>query len=421
MKRFITLQIIVLAIFNLTSQNYIDVNFAGTNGVLPQTIQVTNLTKGTSVNLQGTDVLRLNFITTALNEVSHKESGLLVYPNPIKNNGYFSIDNKIPGKVEVQLNDLNGKTLYKNSYNLSTGEHMFSISGVPDGVHLLTIILPTSILSERITSSGSSEVLVTIDLLENRNFVKQNNPIAFSKKINQNSEIVELNYNSGDKLLFSASAAGYVSQGFYLSPVGNQTITFTFQTQIQTVYNPVTGEIWMDRNLGASRVATSSKDMESYGDLYQWGRNTDGHEKRTSFKTSALSNNDLTGHGNFVVLSSGYNWRNPQNDNLWQGLNGTNNPCPEGFRIPTSAEWEAERNSWSSNNSTGAYSSPLKLTVAGVRFASDGNIDNSNFSGMYWSSTLSGSFVQCLSFFSSYASISNGVRSGGCSVRCIKD
>ena len=42
------------------------------------------------------------------------------------------------------------------------------------------------------------------------------------------------------------------------------------------------GEIWMNKNLGALRVATSSTDAAAYGDLYQWGRTTDGHEKRNS-------------------------------------------------------------------------------------------------------------------------------------------
>jgi hypothetical protein len=34
------------------------------------------------------------------------------------------------------------------------------------------------------------------------------------------------------------------------------------------VYNPVTGRIWMDRNLGATQVATSSTDAASYGHLF---------------------------------------------------------------------------------------------------------------------------------------------------------
>ena len=192
---------------------------------------------------------------------------------------------------------------------------------------------------------------------------------------------------------------------------------------VQTVYNPKTGRTWMDRNLGASRVATSSTDEQSYGDLYQWGRDTDGHEKRTSETTSTLSSSDTPGHGKFITAGSGsyFDWRSPQNNNLWQGVNGTNNPCPEGFRIPTAAEWDAERKSWSSNNPTGAFASPLKLPVAGFRFDSNGSLSNVGSYGRYWSGTVSGTFAQYLYFYSGYASMRSNIRAYGFSVRCLKD
>ena len=47
------------------------------------------------------------------------------------------------------------------------------------------------------------------------------------------------------------------------------------------------GRLWMDRNLGATQVATSLTDYLAYGDLYQWGRGTDGHEKITWTSSSA--------------------------------------------------------------------------------------------------------------------------------------
>ena len=64
------------------------------------------------------------------------------------------------------------------------------------------------------------------------------------------------------------------------------------QTKVVDVYSPKTGKTWMDRNLGASRAATSSKDSEAYGDLYQWGRAADGHQKRNSATTRKLSSTD---------------------------------------------------------------------------------------------------------------------------------
>jgi len=77
------------------------------------------------------------------------------------------------------------------------------------------------------------------------------------------------------------------------------------------------GQVWMDRNLGVSRVATSF-DEEAYGDLYQWGRGADGNERRTSSTTPIISSSDVPSHGSFITpTSSPYNWRTPQNDNLW--------------------------------------------------------------------------------------------------------
>jgi len=103
-----------------------------------------------------------------------------------------------------------------------------------------------------------------------------------------------------------------------------------------TVFNSTTGKVWLDRNLGATQVATSSTDANSYGWLYQWGRGTDGHQIRTSGTTSTLSSSDTPGHGDFILInSSPYDWRSPQNDNLWQGVNGINNPGSPGIKLKT--------------------------------------------------------------------------------------
>jgi hypothetical protein len=55
-----------------------------------------------------------------------------------------------------------------------------------------------------------------------------------------------------------------------------------------------TGRVWLDRNLGATQVATSFDDSAAYGDLYQWGRAKDGHEDRTRNSTSATLTGQMT-------------------------------------------------------------------------------------------------------------------------------
>jgi hypothetical protein len=193
-------------------------------------------------------------------------------------------------------------------------------------------------------------------------------------------------------------------------------------TAIVDVTNPTTGKTWMDRNLGASQVATSSVDTNSYGDLYQWGRRSDGHQCRTSPTTATLSSVDQPAHGDFILApNTSDDWRSPQNDNLWQGLNGVNNPCPIGYRLPTETELNAERLSWSPNSSAGAFASPLKLPLAGQRFSFNGSLSGVGTQGYYLSSAVSGATSRSLAFSSSFVGMGDRVRGVGLTVRCIKD
>jgi hypothetical protein len=193
-------------------------------------------------------------------------------------------------------------------------------------------------------------------------------------------------------------------------------------TLIVDVLNPSTGKTWMDRNLGASQVAQAFNDPLSYGDLYQWGRLADGHQCRNSGTTTQLSSSDVPGHGDFILtFNSPFDWRSPQNGNLWQGVNGVNNPCPSGYRVPTDSELNAERLSWSSSNRAGAFASPLKLPSAGYRDFSNGSLRSVGTCGLYWSSTVFSTYSRYLAFCSSYASMYTLDRANGYSVRCLKD
>jgi hypothetical protein len=199
-------------------------------------------------------------------------------------------------------------------------------------------------------------------------------------------------------------------------------------TIIIEVVNPSTGKIWMDRNLGAIQAATSSTDANSYGDLYQWGRRTDGHQCRNSAQITTLSTTDQPAHGNFIVSSGDAitapyaDWRTPQNNNLWQGVNGINNPCPLGFRIPTEAELDSERLSWATQNSAGAFTSVLKLPLGGWRIVYTGKLSVVGAQASYWSSTIFSPTPKALRFDASTSLIDIAFfRAHGVSVRCIKN
>jgi hypothetical protein len=197
----------------------------------------------------------------------------------------------------------------------------------------------------------------------------------------------------------------------------------TYQHAIITT---ATGKTWLMVNLGATAIPATQTDEAGYGFLYQWGRGSDGHQVvrpqiQMSGTTSTRSTGDLPNNGGLFITgtnSIGYNWRETSNEDLWVGINGTNNPCPPGFRLPTKAEFVAETDNWN-NNPFGS----LKLTLTGERKA-DGLLRLQGTSGRYWISPSGPSRSNFLIIFANGTSNKVGNDEGrvvGMAVRCIRD
>ncbi len=327
----------------------------------------------------------------------------------------------VPGSPFVNLGQLELASSFY-AFAAGTAERIagFDLSGANDG-DVLTYNITTQQWEAMPPSGGGTGFSGDYNDLTNLPDLSSVNTDNQQLSVSATGDTLHLQ-NGGFVIIPGISEANTPSgggDGTY--PPGTVHCTGT-PTTVVDVTNPSTGKIWMDRNLGASQAATSSTDANSYGDLYQWGRRADGHQCRTSPTTATLSITDQPAHGDFITTnSSPYDWRSPQNDNLWQGVNGVNNPCPSGYRLPTNAELDSERSSWSQNNSAGAFASPLKLPVAGYRGFSNGSLNVVGSAGLYWSSTVGGSGASSLYFYSSSASMGSNARASGFSVRCLED
>lgn len=221
--------------------------------------------------------------------------------------------------------------------------------------------------------------------------------------------------------------------------IGCVTFNYNAQSITYATVRGADGKIWLQQNLGSTKVASSLTDEDAYGDLFQWGRWADGHQKRNSvLNGTAPSPNNPQGvtAGNASFYSAGYNsgsnwWSSGQTSDTWDGettssASGTTgvDPCKAigtNWRLPSISEVENVVNAESISDINSALSSNLKLVPAGMK----------DYSGIFspgtrlylWSSTSSpytGSGQHL--YISPNVAITNSMgRDGGQSVRCIKD
>jgi uncharacterized protein (TIGR02145 family) len=213
-------------------------------------------------------------------------------------------------------------------------------------------------------------------------------------------------------------------------------------------------------NLGASENMSmveqmsyrpiSAADPTVYGDLYQWGRATDGHQSRLSQPLPIYATTDTPNHPYFITSSKyEYDWRVNGNTITtsffrWNGtIKAVNDPCPPGWKVPSQTQWnsifrvgdspgapsKASANTWTWNSSgTPGFKvgDALFLPAGGYRDKnSAATLKYVGTMGRYWSSTWANSSLgngYLVEFKKSSVDPANhGYVARGGSVRCVEE
>lgn len=222
------------------------------------------------------------------------------------------------------------------------------------------------------------------------------------------------------------------------------------------------GSVWLQQNLGSSRVATAVDDAQSYGDLYQWGRWTDGHEKRMpvfSRTITAAEPNPNNPAGLIKQWGANVNPYYYHSSNTWwysstTQFNGANltdtwsaaspalatatngcDPCRlllgSTWRLPTQPEYIGLLNNsfvtgTAISNLNSGFNSHLKFSAGGYRDRFSTSIGDIGSNGYYWTSTAISAnnsqvyYLRLGTIINSY-SLTGDWRGYGYSIRCKKD
>ncbi|NDV94903.1 hypothetical protein D0T84_08230 [Dysgonomonas sp. 521] len=163
------------------------------------------------------------------------------------------------------------------------------------------------------------------------------------------------------------------------------------------------------------------------GDLYQWGRKADGHEKRTSPVVDEIASvADLDGenqvkvtsdkYGKFIAGTNFSSWTVGFDPILLNWGDGTilmdvpkakNDPCPEGWKVPSLLQWQSIVrgpetafgtiisliptppvlvNKWTWTGNGVEIGDALYLPAATTRSGNNGKFSTGGYGSTYWSS-----------------------------------
>jgi uncharacterized protein (TIGR02145 family) len=421
--------ICIFCVSKANAQNYL-ISFAGSGAsTIVTNVKVENLTKSTSITINGDDILHLTVPTGTNSIMDNYSSELKIYPNPMTDNSIVEIFPPVEGNATITVLDITGKKVAQIQSYLENLPSAIKLSDLKNGFYVVTVVGNNYQFSGMLISNSKSNGTIKIEKVNS--VIQAVNEKTEKIEIKGVKATIDMAYSTGDRIKFTG-ISGNFSTVITAIPASSQTITFNFiactdgdnnNYQVVTIGN----QIWMAENLKTTKYNDGTT-IPLVTDNIAWGAlRTPGY---------CWYNND---EANYKTTYGGlYNWYV-----AGAYTNGGKNVCPTGWHVPTDIQWttltlvlggtnisggklkETGTTHWKSPNTGATNETAFTALPGGYRTDWEALFYSIGENGYWWSSTESStsSKAWCMHLYynGNYVDLFNTWEMAGFSVRCIKD
>ena len=187
-------------------------------------VQVQNLTQGTTVTVPDGYTLTLTDQTTALDALSAGDGGVRISQNANTGTSTLTFYANQTGNTQVAAYALDGRKVVGQTTRLETGDNSLELS-LPSGMYVIRVSGTGYAYSAKLLSQTSTVTQAGIKFMTHTNV----ETFAPQKSKTGTPSTTTMTYTAGDQLLYTATSGAYIASVPDV-PTGSKTTNFNFAT-----------------------------------------------------------------------------------------------------------------------------------------------------------------------------------------------